>query len=420
MSTLRELMRDVADDQPVDGLADVATLAELGRRRVRRRRTTIALAAAVVVALVVTPFAIRAASGPEPVSPYGKVIRLDRAVPGVAGVDYTVLSSVTSRMLDAGPGHLGVEGTLPDGRLVVARLVGPHRRTTGLGVLQPTTGTVAWFPFRRVGLYQGHDGDLLVYGTRNWNGNNLNTAPDRPYQVFDLATGAWHALPADRTVDLEWGGSRQEQVVSDGMLYVGLDTEPTRTLMRVPLDGSSGWTQVGTVGAFGVGAGTLAAIRSTGADPGALTLQDLGSGQKSSYPLSRDPGCQQRDLAVSTAYVVRTLSCGRPQPGQTNRLLILDHHGTPLASVSAGYLELASVTGNVVVFSVPDVPENTGYPPGTYAYHPATGRLVRLTGHDPVNIWPFLLPTDPVQLWRSGHLVDGRLVHAGFDVVIPH
>ncbi len=87
MSTLAELMRAVADHQPEDGFTDPATLTALGRGRVRRRRMTVGLIAAAVVAVVVAPFAIHAASGPEPPAPTGKVIQLDRAVPGVAGRD---------------------------------------------------------------------------------------------------------------------------------------------------------------------------------------------------------------------------------------------------------------------------------------------------------------------------------------------
>ena len=419
MSTLTELMRDVADHQPEDGFTDPTTLTALGRGRVHRRHTTAGLVAAAVVALVVTPFAIHAASGPEPAPPTGKMIRLDSAVPGVAGRDYTVLSRVTNEMLTSR--HLTTQGVLPDGRLVVSRVEGPRARITGNGVFDPATQSLTLFPARHVGLYLGRDVNLLVYGTPNPSDSNLNTAPDVPYRVYDLATGAWSDLPADRAVDLEWGGSLQSQVVSGGKLYVGMDTAPTRALWSVPLDGSGGWTKIGDVGSFGVGAGTLASTQSLGPDAGALTVRELASGDTRTSSPSPDPGCVQTEvLGISTAYVVRGISCGQPPSGRATQLRILDHDGRPLATVRAGYLILGAVTDSLVTFSVPTEPDNAGHLSGTFAYHPASGRLVRLSPHG-TDLRPFQNATDPVRLWHVGPGNAGTNPRAPlFDVVVPH
>jgi len=418
MTTLTDLMRDVADRQPDDSVTDPATVTALGRARVRRRRTTAGLVAAAVVAVAVAPFAIHAASGPEPAPPVGKVIRLDSAVPGVAGRDYTVLSRVTNRMLTSR--HLTTQGTLPDGRLIVSRVEGPKARITGNGVFDPTTEDLTMFPARHVGLYLGRDANLLVYGTPNANESNLNTAPDIPYRVYDLQSGAWRDLPADRGVDLEWGGSFQSQVVSDGMLYVGMDTTPTRDLWRVPLDGSSGWKQVGTVGSFGVGEGTYAATQGLGVDPGRIIVRGSG-GETSSWRLPRDPGCVQTDLlGVSSAYVVRGLSCGRGPGGLPTELQILGHGSTPPATVRAGYLILGAVTDTLVTFSVPETAANNGLAPGTFAYHPASGRLVRLSPHG--DLAPYQRSADPVRLWHEGPAGSGLNFEQDpvlFDVVVP-
>ena len=424
MSTLTELMRDVADHQPEDGFTDPTSLTALGRSRLRRRRTTVGVIAAAVVALVVAPFAIHATAGPEPASPTGKVIQLDQAVPGVAGRDYTTLSSVTSGMLHVGAGHLSTQGELPDGRLVVALV--NAKGTAYLrhgGVLDPATGSVAWFPARDVGLYLGRDGDLLVFGTPTAGGGNLTTSPDHPYQVYDLSTGAWRSLPANRTVDLEWGGGRQSQVVSDGMLYVALDTAPTRPLWRVPLDGSSGWKQVGTVGAFGVGAGSLVFTNTVGPGQHTITVRDLATGSthtvEASFIARR---CSADRIGVSTAYLALSVACSAP--GNADRLVILTHSGTRLASVDATYLEPTAVTDSVVGFSIPNPPgpglhkaaASQGY--GGYLYHPATGRLVRLSTQAAV-MGPFTLPADPLQLWHYGNYPHDRPGRVIFDVVVP-
>lgn len=417
MSTLTELMRAAAEDQPADAFADPATLTALGRSRVRRRRTTVGLVAAAVVALVVAPLAIRAASGPEPVPPTGKVIRLDSAVRGVPGRDYTVVSRVTSGMLTSR--HLTTQGTLPDGRLVVSGVEGPKARITGNGVFDPSTRTLTMFPTRQVGLYLGRDGSLLVYGTPNVTESNVNTAPDVPYRVFDLGSGAWRDLPSNRDVDLEWGGSWQSQVVSGGMLYVAMDLTPSRALWRVSLDGSGGWTQVGTVGSFGVGAGTLASTQGLGSDAGALTLRDLTTGAATSSSQPADPGCRQTDLlGVSAAYVVRGVSCGRPPTGWPTELRILDHDGTPLATVKGGYLILGAVTDSLVTFSVPETASNAGLTSGTFAYHPASGRLVRLSPHG--DLAPYQRASDPVRLWHVAPTKNPKPAAVLFDVVLPH
>ena len=415
MTTLTDLMRDVADRQPDDGTTDPVTVTALGRARVRRRRTTAGLVAAAVVAVVVAPFAIHAASGPEPAPPAGKVIQLDSAVPGVAGRDYTVLSRVTNQMLVSR--HLTTQGVLPDGRLVVSRVVGPRAHITGNGVFDPATQALTWFPARHVGLYLGRDGNLLVYGTPTVTADNVDTAPDVPYRVYDLAGGAWRDLPADRAVDLEWGGSLQSQVVSGGRLYVGMDTAPARALWSVPLDGSGGWTKVGDVGSFGVGAGTLAFTQSLGPDPGTLTVRDLASGDTRTSSPAPDPGCVQTEvLGISAAYVVRGLSCGS---GRATRLMILDHGGRPLATVRAGYLILGAVTDSLVTFSVPTEPDNAGHLSGTFAYHPASGRLVRLSPHG-TDLRPYQNATDPVKLWRVGPSTTPKPGAVLFDAVTPH
>src|SRR6201999_3692813 len=65
MTTLTDLLREAAEDQPTDGLTDITVLTDLGRGRVQRRRVRIGIAVAAVVALVATPFAVRAVGGPD-------------------------------------------------------------------------------------------------------------------------------------------------------------------------------------------------------------------------------------------------------------------------------------------------------------------------------------------------------------------
>jgi hypothetical protein len=200
---------------------------------------------------------------------------------------------------------------------------------------------------------------------------------------------------------------------------VGMGTTPSRSLWRVPLDGSSGWSRPGDVGSFGVGGGVVASTKGLESDAGTLTVRDLAGGDARTSSLPADPGCRQTDeLGVSTVYVVRGISCGRPPTGWPTELRILDHDGTPLATVKGGYLILGAVTDSLVTFSVPETPSNAGLTPGTFAYHPASGRLVRLSPHG--DLAPYQRATDPVRLFHVGPTKTPEPAATLFDVVLPH